>query len=65
MNATALPARKPLNTIQAVNLALDDAMSVDPNVILQTSHGRRSIDVLKILSPEKANWECQSISNHR
>ena len=34
MNATALPARKPLNTIQAVNLALDDAMSVDPNVIL-------------------------------
>ncbi|KAN0117196.1 glycerol-3-phosphate phosphatase-like protein [Hyaloscypha variabilis] len=32
-------------------------IGVDPNVILQTSHGRRSIDVLKILSPEKANWE--------
>ena len=34
MNATALPARKPLNTIQAVNLALDEAMRVDPDVIL-------------------------------
>ncbi|KAH8789285.1 glycerol-3-phosphate phosphatase-like protein [Hyaloscypha finlandica] len=32
-------------------------IGVDPNVILQTSHGRRSIDVLKTLSPEKANWE--------
>ena len=33
-------------------------IGVDPNVILQTSHGRRSIDVLKIISPEKANWDC-------
>ncbi|TVY42059.1 Glycerol-1-phosphate phosphohydrolase [Lachnellula subtilissima] len=32
-------------------------LGVDPKVILQTSHGRRSIDVLKLLSPEKANWE--------
>lgn len=32
-------------------------IGVDPEVILQTSHGRRSIDILKILSPEKANWE--------
>ncbi|KFY96951.1 hypothetical protein V500_02244 [Pseudogymnoascus sp. VKM F-4518 (FW-2643)] len=32
-------------------------IGVDPNVILQTSHGRRSIDVLKLLSPEKANWD--------
>ncbi|KAI1214144.1 HAD-like protein [Annulohypoxylon truncatum] len=32
-------------------------IGVDPEVILQTSHGRRSIDMLKILSPEKANWE--------
>jgi len=30
-------------------------------VILQTSHGRRSIDVLKILCPERANWECKHI----
>jgi hypothetical protein len=31
-------------------------------VILQTSHGRRSIDVLKLLCPERANWECKFIS---
>jgi glycerol 3-phosphatase-1 len=29
---------------------------VDPNTILATSHGRRSIDVLKIYDEEKANW---------
>ncbi|KAI6785576.1 2-deoxyglucose-6-phosphate phosphatase [Emericellopsis cladophorae] len=32
-------------------------IGVDPATILATSHGRRSIDVLKILAPEKANWE--------
>ncbi|CAN8098802.1 unnamed protein product [Discula destructiva] len=32
-------------------------IGVDPQVILETSHGRRSIDTLKILAPEKANWE--------
>ncbi|KUI65803.1 Glycerol-1-phosphate phosphohydrolase 1 [Cytospora mali] len=32
-------------------------IGVDPEVILQTSHGRRSIDMLKVLAPEKANWE--------
>ncbi|KAK0618544.1 HAD-like protein [Bombardia bombarda] len=32
-------------------------IGVDPEVILQTSHGRRSIDILRILAPEKANWE--------
>ncbi|EOO02446.1 putative glycerol-3-phosphate phosphatase protein [Phaeoacremonium minimum UCRPA7] len=32
-------------------------IGVEPEVILQTSHGRRSIDILKILAPEKANWE--------
>ncbi|EFX01689.1 glycerol-3-phosphate phosphatase [Grosmannia clavigera kw1407] len=32
-------------------------IGVDPEVILETSHGRRSIDMLKILAPEKANWE--------
>ena len=31
---------------------------MDPNVILATSHGRRSIDVLKIYEPKLANWEC-------
>ncbi|KAK4110513.1 HAD-like protein [Canariomyces notabilis] len=32
-------------------------IGVDPKVILQTSHGRRSIDTLQMLAPEKANWE--------
>ncbi|KAI1774937.1 HAD-like protein [Hypoxylon cercidicola] len=36
---------------------IGNEIGVDPEVILQTSHGRRSIDMLKMLSPEKANWE--------
>jgi pyruvate/2-oxoglutarate/acetoin dehydrogenase E1 component len=34
MNAPRPQARKTLNTIQAVNLALDEALGADPNVIL-------------------------------
>jgi glycerol 3-phosphatase-1 len=34
-------------------------IGVDPEVILATSHGRRSIDVLKIYEPKLANWECK------
>jgi glycerol-1-phosphatase len=30
---------------------------VDPNTILATSHGRRSIDVLKMYDEKKANWD--------
>ncbi|KAH9903984.1 haloacid dehalogenase-like hydrolase [Xylariomycetidae sp. FL2044] len=37
--------------------AIGKEIGVDPEVILQTSHGRRSIDMLKILCPAKANWE--------
>ncbi|KAH7162807.1 HAD-like domain-containing protein [Dactylonectria estremocensis] len=37
--------------------AIGNEIGVDPTVILETSHGRRSIDVLKIVAPEKANWE--------
>lgn len=36
---------------------LGKEMGVDPNVILATSHGRRSIDVLKLYDPSKANNE--------
>ncbi|KAK4659637.1 DL-glycerol-3-phosphatase [Podospora pseudocomata] len=32
-------------------------IGVSPEIILQTSHGRRTIDMLKILAPEKATWE--------
>ncbi|KAF2030175.1 HAD-like protein [Setomelanomma holmii] len=32
-------------------------IGVDPDVILATSHGRRSIDVLQMYEPKLANWE--------
>lgn len=32
-------------------------IGVDGNEILKTSHGRRSIDVLALLAPDRANWE--------
>jgi glycerol 3-phosphatase-1 len=32
-------------------------IGVDPDVILATSHGRRSIDVLQIYEPKLANWD--------
>lgn len=41
--------------------SIGNEIGVDPNVILQTSHGRRSIDILKDLDPNKANWECKSL----
>lgn len=34
-------------------------IGVDPNVILASSHGRRSIDVLKMYDPSRANWDCK------
>ncbi|KAG7292401.1 hypothetical protein NEMBOFW57_002436 [Staphylotrichum longicolle] len=37
--------------------SVGNEIGVDPAVILETSHGRRSIDMLKVLAPEKANWE--------
>ncbi|KAK4453015.1 HAD-like domain-containing protein [Podospora aff. communis PSN243] len=37
--------------------AVGNEIGVSHEVILQTSHGRRSIDILKILCPEKATWE--------
>ena len=36
-----------------------EEMGVDPKTILATSHGRRSIDMMKIYDPSKANWECK------
>lgn len=34
-------------------------LGVDPNLILATSHGRRSIDVLRLYDPSLATWECE------
>ncbi|ORY13735.1 HAD-like domain-containing protein [Clohesyomyces aquaticus] len=36
---------------------IGNEIGVDPDVILATSHGRRSIDVLQIYEPKLANWE--------
>ncbi|KAI1194605.1 HAD-like protein [Nemania serpens] len=36
---------------------IGNEIGVDPEVILQTSHGRRSIDILRLLAPEKATLE--------
>ena len=52
---------------------LGDELGVDPNVILATSHGRRTIDVLKVYDENKANWDCKNdkllaicrLTNHR
>ena len=38
---------------------LGKELGVDPNVILATSHGRRSIDTLRIYDEKKANWDCR------
>lgn len=40
-------------------LRIGDELGVDPNVILATSHGRRSIDVMKEYDPSKATLECR------
>lgn len=34
-------------------------LGIDPAVILETSHGRRSIDTLALYDQGKANWDCQ------
>ncbi|KAL4924364.1 HAD family hydrolase [Aspergillus undulatus] len=36
---------------------IGEELGVDPKVILATSHGRRSIDVLQLYDPPKANWD--------
>lgn len=33
-------------------------LGVDPGAILAASHGRRTIDVIKLYDESKANWEC-------
>jgi hypothetical protein len=45
---------------EALARRIGTEIGVDPDLILQTSHGRRSIDTLKVIAPEKANWDCMS-----
>lgn len=40
-------------------------IGVSGEEILKTSHGRRSIDVLALLAPERANWEYVSTAEGR
>jgi hypothetical protein len=48
-----------LADLECFRTAITFLMLTHPLVILQTSHGRRSIDVLKLLCPERANWDCK------
>ncbi|KJZ80594.1 hypothetical protein HIM_00444 [Hirsutella minnesotensis 3608] len=36
---------------------IGEEIGVSAQKILETSHGRRSIDVFKVVAPDKANWE--------
>lgn len=38
-------------------------LGVDPDAILATSHGRRTIDVIRLYDENKANWECQYMTH--
>jgi glycerol 3-phosphatase-1 len=45
------------NLSLSARFRLGKELGVDPNIILATSHGRRSIDVLKLYDARKANWD--------
>jgi glycerol-1-phosphatase len=42
-----------------IDSSFGSELGVDPKVILETAHGRRTIDTLKIFCPERANWESE------
>ena len=50
-----LPRNQPLTIV----LESVTTYGIDPNTILATSHGRRSIDVLKQIDPARATWDCE------
>ena len=43
-----------------VSERLGRELGFDAETLLRTSHGRRSIDTLRILAPDKATWECKT-----
>jgi hypothetical protein len=49
------------NVVKPTNVqnSIGREIGVDPEVILATSHGRRSIDVLKEYDSAKANMDCK------
>ncbi|KAI4164731.1 MAG: hypothetical protein LQ342_001706 [Letrouitia transgressa] len=36
---------------------IGEELGFDPEIVLQTAHGRRSIDTIALYDPSKANWE--------
>ena len=52
----------PINdyVVKANIVRIGQELGVNPNVILASSHGRRSIDVLKDYDPSKATWDCMT-----
>lgn len=43
---------------ELTGIRIGKELGVDPEAILATSHGRRSIEVLEIYDPKLATWEC-------
>jgi hypothetical protein len=49
-----------VNEILTTMHRIGNEYGIDPNVILATSHGRRSIDVFQQIDPARATWDCMS-----
>ena len=49
-----------MNAVTLIICRIGAEIGVDPKIVLQTSHGRRTIDTLRALCPEKATLECES-----
>ncbi|CAI7616557.1 unnamed protein product [Penicillium pancosmium] len=63
--ADYIPSNQPLSSTGTKQYRLTRSsrriaaeLGVDPEVILATSHGRRSIDTMALYDESKANWEC-------
>lgn len=46
------------SVINAYWRRLAGEIGIDYETMINTAHGRRSIDTLKIVAPDRANWEC-------
>ena len=49
-----------VNEILTTVHRIGNEYGIDPNAILATSHGRRSIDVFQQIDPARATWDCVS-----
>ena len=53
-----------VNEILTTMHRIGNEYGIDPNAILATSHGRRSIDVFQQIDPARATWDCVSSCLH-